>query len=126
MLRYAIALPLALGLFALPAAAQNVNPAGSWVDSYGTAFEFSLCGDGTALCGVLKDVQGKSRTPDNLAYVNKQVVSAQQVASNEWKGTVVYDGAPAAATVKQVDPNTIKITGCRAGIFCQTLTFNRV
>ena len=126
MLRYALALPIALTFFALPAAAQNVNPNGAWVDSFGTSFEFSLCGTGTDLCGVLKDVQGKSRTPDNLAYVNKQVVTAQQVASNEWKGTVVFDGAKAAATVKQTAPDTIKITGCRAGIFCQTLTFNRV
>ena len=126
MLRYALALPIALTFFAFPAAAQNVNPAGAWVDNFGTSFEFSLCGDGTALCGVLTDIQGKSRTPDNLAYVNKQVVSAQQVASNEWKGTVVFDGAKANATVKQIAPDTIKITGCRAGIFCQTLTFNRV
>ncbi|RYE55281.1 MAG: hypothetical protein EOP20_10595 [Hyphomicrobiales bacterium] len=125
MLRYAIAIPLALGFFALPAAAQNVDPAGAWVDRYGTSFEFSLCGDGTDLCGVLKDIQGKSRTPDNLAYVNQQVVSAEQVGNGEWKGTVIYDGAQAAATVKQVSPDTIKITGCRA-IFCQTLTFNRV
>lgn len=126
MLRYALALPVALTFLALPAAAQSANPAGAWVDRYGTAFEFSLCGDGTDLCGVLKDVQGKSRTPDNLAYVNRQVVKAEQVAANEWKGTVVYDGAQAAATVKQVSPDTIKITGCRGGIFCQTLTFNRV
>lgn len=126
MLRTLLALPIALSFFAFPAAAQNVTPAGAWVDSYGTSFEFSLCGDGTALCGVLTDIQGKSRTPDNLAYVNKQVVSAQQVASNEWKGTVVFDGAKANATVKQTAPDTIKITGCRAGVFCQTLTFNRV
>lgn len=125
MLRYALALPVALTFFALPATAQSVNPAGAWVDRYGTAFEFSLCGDGTDLCGVLKDVQGKSRTPDNLAFVNRQVVKAEKVSANEWKGTVVYDGAQAAATVKQVSPDTIKITGCRA-ILCQTLTFNRV
>lgn len=125
MLRYALALPMALTFFALPVAAQNVTPNGAWVDRYGTSFEFKLCGDGTDLCGVLKDIQGKSRTPDNLAYVNQQVVSAEQVGTGEWKGTVIYDGAQAAATVKQVSPDTIKITGCRA-IFCQTLTFNRV
>jgi hypothetical protein len=104
MLRFALALPLALTLFALPTAAQQqVTPTGAWV----------------------KDIRGKSRTPDNLAYLNRQVVKAQQVAENEWKGTVVYDGSQAAATVKQVSPDTIKITGCRM-VFCQTLTFNRV
>lgn len=126
MLRFALALPLALSMFALPVAAQDATPTGAWVDRYGTAFEFSMCGDGTDLCGVLRDVQGKSRTPDNLAYVNRQVVKAEQVQSNEWKGTVVFEGAQAAATVTQVSPDTIKITGCRGGIFCQTLTFNRV
>lgn len=126
MLRYALALPIALSFFAFPAAAQSADPSGAWVDRYGTAFEFSMCGDGTDLCGVLKDIQGKSRTPANLAYVNRQVVKAEQVKDNEWKGTVIYDGSQAAATVKQVSPDTIKITGCRAGIFCQTLTFNRV
>lgn len=126
MLRYAFALPVALAFLVLPTAAQSVTPTGAWVDRFGTAFEFSICGDGTSLCGVLKDVQGKSRTPDNLAYVNRQVVRAKQVSANEWKGTVVYDGAQAAATVTQVAPDTIKITGCRAAIFCQTLTFNRV
>lgn len=125
MLRFAFALPVALAMFALPTAAQSINPGGAWVDRYGTAFEFRLCGDGTALCGVLKDVQGKSRTPSNLAYVNRQVVKADQVGANEWKGTVMFDGSQAAATVKQVSPDTIKITGCRA-ILCQTLTFNRV
>jgi hypothetical protein len=126
MLRLALALPLALTLFALPTAAQQqVTPTGAWVDSYGTQFEFRLCESGKALCGVLKDIRGKSRTPDNLAYLNRQVVKAQRVAENEWKGTVVYDGSQAAATVKQVSPDTIKITGCRM-VFCQTLTFNRV
>ena len=126
MLRFALALPLALSLFALPAIAQDVTPAGAWKDRYGTSFELSMCGDGTDLCGVLRDVQGKSRTPDNLAYVNRQVVKAEKVGSREWKGTVVFEGTQAAATVTQVSPDTIKITGCRGGIFCQTLTFNRV
>ena len=126
MFRIPLALSCALALTVLPSFAQSVTPEGDWRDRYGTSFEFSLCGDGTSLCGVLTDVQGKSRTEDNLAFVNQQVVRAEQVADNEWKGTVIYDGAQAAATVKQVDPNTIKITGCRAAIFCQTLTFNRV
>lgn len=125
MLRYALALPLALSFLAVPTLAQSVTPEGDWRDRYGTSFEFSLCDGGTALCGVLTDIQGKSRTPDNLAYVNRQVMKAQKIGANQWKGTVVYDGTPAAATVTQTSPDTIKITGCRA-ILCQTLTFNRV
>lgn len=102
------------------------NAAGKWQDSYGTAFKFSMCGDGTALCGTLLDVQGNSRTAQNVALINKQVMQAKQSAANEWKGTVTLNGATAAATIKQVAPDAITITGCRAVILCQTLTFNRV
>src|SRR5690606_1813412 len=101
-------------------------PAGKWQDSYGTAFKFSLCGDGTALCGTLLDVQGRSRTEQNLALLNTQVMQAQPSATGEWKGTVTLDGATAKATIRQVAPDAITITGCRALILCQTLTFNRV
>lgn len=125
MLRYALALPLALGLLALPAMAESATPNGGWKDRFGTTFEFRVCESGKSLCGVLKDIQGKARTADNLAYVNRQVVKARKVGSNEWKGTVIYDGSAADATVTQVSENTIKITGCRM-IFCQTLVFNRV
>jgi hypothetical protein len=45
--------------------------------------------------------------------------------SSRRAGKIPHAGQ-AAATVTQVAPDTIKITGCRAGIFCQTLTFNRV
>jgi uncharacterized protein (DUF2147 family) len=103
---------------------NNVNPNGTFVDEYGTTFTFSLCGDGTALCGVLNDVQGESRTEENLAYVGQQVMQAERTGSNQWEGSVIFDGNPASATVTQTGPNTVEIEGCR-GIFCQTLVFNR-
>lgn len=109
----------------VPGFAGPDSPTGTWQDSYGTAFKFSLCGDG-ALCGVLLDVQGKSRTEENLRLVNKQVMQAQPTAENEWKGTVTLNGAKASATIRQVAPDAITITGCRALVLCQTLTFNRV
>jgi hypothetical protein len=109
-----------------PSFAESTNPNGSWKDKYGTAFEMSLCGDGTALCAILKDIKGKSRTEDNLALLNKQILKAKQVASNKWQGTVSLNGDHAPATVKQVGANTIEITGCKALVFCQTLVFNRI
>ena len=66
------------------------------MDSYGTSFEFSLCGDGTALCGVLTNLEGESATQENLAFVGKQVMQAQQVGPNEWKGAL----KPAASAPK--------------------------
>ena len=110
---------------AIPVFAASAAPTGTFVDKYGTSFKFSLCGDGTALCGVLTNLEGKSATEENLAYVGKQVMQAQQVAPNEWKGSLEAGGISAQATVTMVDPNTIEIQGCRGGILCQTLAYTR-
>ena len=106
--------------------AQGASPEGTWRDKFGTEVKFSLCGDGTQLCAVLLDVQGKSRTKANLAYVNRQVVKADKTASNEWKGAVTFNGTTAAGTVTQVAADVIEVEGCKAAVFCQTLAFNRL
>lgn len=115
---------VALGMLVAPALAQNVaSPEGTWVDAEGTSFTFKLCGDGTALCGVLNDIQGASRTPENLAFVNSQVVQAEQTAPGKWEGTINYGGRQAGAKVTLVAEDAIKITGCQLGILCQSITF---
>lgn len=106
------------------AIAQDASPEGRWRDEYGTIFEISRCGHGGDLCAILIDVQGKSRTERNLAYVNQQVLRASQTAETEWKGTVLYNGNQANATVTQHGPETLSITGCQA-IFCNTLVFTK-
>jgi hypothetical protein len=110
---------------AIPALAATATPTGLFVDSYGTSFKFSLCGDGTALCGVLTNLEGRSATEENLAFVGKKVMQAEQVAPNQWKGELSAGGISAEATVTLTSPDTIDIQGCRAGIFCQTLTYTR-
>ncbi|MHA6689413.1 hypothetical protein [Devosia sp. A449] len=115
---------------ALPSFAQEATPAvdpnGSFVDSFGTSFSFTLCGEtGTDLCGVLTNLEGQSATEQNLAFVGKQVMQATQSAPNQWKGALKAGGISAEATVTQVGPDTIEIQGCRAAILCQTLAYNR-
>lgn len=112
---------------ALPTLAQDAAlPNGTYVDQYGTSFEFSLCGeDNTDLCGVLTNLEGQSATPENLAFVGKQVMRAEQVAPNEWKGSLSAGGISAEATVTLVSEDKIEIQGCRAGILCQTLAYSR-
>ena len=107
------------------AATESGTPNGTFVDSYGTSFQFSLCGDGTALCGVLTNLEGESATPENLEFVGKQVMQAEQVGPNEWKGDLSAGGISAAATVTMTGPDTIDIQGCRAAVLCQTLTYTR-
>lgn len=103
------------------------NPVGTFADEYGTTFTFSLCGEsGTDLCGVLDVLKGESATEENLAFVGTQVMQAPQTAPGQWKGSLSAGGLSADATVSQVGPDTIEIQGCRVGILCQTLAYNRV
>lgn len=137
-LKTTFAISLLCAATALPTFAQDANPTaegdavtqitdpnGNFVDEFGTSFAFSLCGEGTELCGILTNVEGKSRTEENLAYLNEQVIQASQTAPNEWKGTVIFDGSEAAATITQTSADSIEVEGCR-GILCQTLVFSRV
>jgi len=125
MFKVFMATSIALAALAAPAFAQDAaNPDGVWKDKWGTTFTFSTCGEGK-LCGVLNDVQGDSRTEENLAFVDQQVVSADQTAANKWEGNIAMGSSSAKAIVEQVDANTLTITGCRAQILCQTLTYER-
>ena len=110
---------------AIPVFAATATPSGTFVDDWGTSFKFSLCGDGTDLCGVLTNLEGKSATEENLAFVGRQVMQAEQVAPNQWKGQLSAGGISAQATVTMTGPETVDIQGCRGGIFCQTLTYTK-
>ncbi|MBD8066339.1 hypothetical protein IC608_12750 [Devosia sp. PTR5] len=117
---------LALAAFAAPAFAQSADPDGVWKDKWGTTFTFQTCGDGTQLCGTLNDIQGDSRTPENLKYVDQQVVKAEQTAPGKWEGSIALNGENAKAIVEQTGPDTIKITGCKAAILCSSIQYERV
>jgi len=111
---------------AMPVVADEAVPSGVFVDQYGTSFEFQACGDaGTALCAVLTNLEGKSATEENLAFVGKQVIEAEQTAPNEWKGSLAAGGMSADATIKLVDTDTVTIQGCRAAVLCQTLSYDK-
>lgn len=120
------AAPAAEAPAAEAAAAAPGGPTGTFVDEFGTSFTFSLCGDaGTDLCAVLATLKGESATPENLAFVGKQVMQAKQTAASEWKGSLTAGGISADATVTQTGPDTIDIQGCRAAVLCKTLAYNR-
>ena len=124
MMKTLAAAAMAAALFATPALSQNLDPTGVWVDQWGTAFTFELCGDGTQLCGVLNDIQGDSRTEENLAYVNQEVVAANMVQPNKWEGEIALNGGGAKAIVETVSENTLKITGCQL-IICNSIDYQR-
>lgn len=102
-----------------------LNPKGTFADSWGTTFSFSLCGSGGDLCGTLVVLKGNSATAANLAFVGKQIVAAKPQGVNTWKGSINAGGMSADATVTQTGANTINIQGYRAVILCQTITYTR-
>lgn len=110
-------------LFAAPAFAQDASPNGTWVDRWGTSFTFELCGDGTQLCGTLNDIQGDSRTEENLAFVNQQVVQGTQTGPNKWEGQIALNGGGAKAIVELTGADTLKITGCQ--LLCSSIDYQR-
>lgn len=125
MIKPLLAAATLAALFAAPAMAQDLNPNGTWVDRWGTSFSFELCGDGTQLCGTLNDIQGDSRTEENLAFVGQEVVQGTLVGPNKWEGAIALNGGNATATVEQTAPDTIKLTGCQAAIFCSSIDYQR-
>ena len=88
---------------AIPVFAATMVPSGTFVDSWGTSFKFSPCGDGTDLCGVLTNLEGKSATEENLAFVGRQVMQAEQVAPNQWKGQLSAGGISATTGMGPTD-----------------------
>ena len=125
MLKTIVAAAAVAAALIVPATAQSAaNPDGVWKDRWGTTFTFQLCGDGTQLCGTLNDIQGDSRTQENLAYVNQQVVQGQQTAPNKWEGQIALNGGKAKAIVELTGPDTLKITGCQ--LLCSSIDYQRV
>jgi hypothetical protein len=116
---------LSLVLLSAGSLAQEASIEGDWIDEWGTSFQMTLCGDGTELCAVMTDLQGESRTEENLAYLNQEVFQGQQVAADQWQGTMIFGGGEAKGTVTQTGPDTIEIEGCQ-GILCNTIVYNRV
>lgn len=125
MMKSLMAAATLAAFLAAPAFGQDMNPNGTWVDRWGTSFTFQLCGDGTQLCGVLNDIQGDSRTEENLQFVGQEVVQGNLVGPNKWEGSIALNGGNAKATVEQTGPDTIKITGCQAAIFCSSIDYHR-
>ncbi|WP_375598897.1 hypothetical protein [Devosia sp. Naph2] len=125
MLKTLIATVGVAAALVVPAIGQSsATPDGVWKDRWGTTFTFELCGDGTQLCGTLNDIQGDSRTEENLAYIDQQVVKAEQTAPGTWEGQIALNGGNAKAIVELTGPDTIKLTGCQ--LLCSSIEYQRV
>ncbi len=115
-------------LVAAPALAEGpISPAGEWQMSTGEArYRIDLCGDGTQVCATLTWLRNDVATAENRAYLNKQVVTGAERATNvKWRGAVTYQGETFNGALTVLDANTIKLTGCRA-VACDSLMLTRI
>lgn len=125
MLALSIAVPV------LPAAAgqipASVTPAGKWETATGESrYQIEFCGDGTQICATLIWLRDDVKTPENLAYLNKMVVTgAKKTAPVKWEGNVIYEGASYSGSLVMLGTNKMKMAGCK-GPACNTFFFNRI
>jgi uncharacterized protein (DUF2147 family) len=120
----AIALTL-VGLASAPALAGD--PTGTWQSNTGESrYDVSYCGDGTQLCAKLTWLREDAQTKDNLALLNRYVVTgAVPAGENSWEGDLAYEGDVYAGRVTMVSDNAMKLKGCQ-GMFCKSMSFSRI
>lgn len=121
---FASVLSLAIPLAAVGA---DPSPVGKWEDTEGqTRVQVSMCGDGSQLCAKLIGLAEEARTPENLELLNGLVVvEAEPLASNQWRGTVRFNGQTAQGSITLLGRDAIELSGCRLGI-CRSYLFNRL
>lgn len=114
-------------LIAAPTFAQDATPVGTWQTSTGESrYSVSYCGDGSQLCAKLIWLRKDAKKPENLALLNKMVVSgAKAVAANKWRGTVNFQGHRVSGSVTLVDHDSMKLSGCQL-IACKSVEFERL
>lgn len=118
---------LAAAALAVPGAAQDVNPVGTWqLDSGESRFEVSLCGDGTQLCAELVWVHPDARDEDYAQFLGQPVAAAlQQSGPAQWRGRVTLEGRTVNGTVRMINADTLRVTGCVMAM-CDSVTMVRV
>jgi uncharacterized protein (DUF2147 family) len=115
---------ISLGLMAAPALAAD--PTGTWQSTTGESrYQVTYCGDGTQLCAKLTWLREDARTAENLAYLNRNVVTAMPAGANSWQGQLAYDGDVYAGKLTMVSDDALKLRGCK-GMFCQSMSFVRL
>ena len=116
---------VSLGTLAVPALAAD--PTGMWQSTTGESrYRVTYCGDGTQLCAKLTWLREDAQTAENLKLLNRYVVKgAMPAGENSWMGNLAYEGDVYEGEVSMVSENTMQLTGCQ-GIFCKSMSFNRL
>lgn len=131
----------ALALADLVSGARAASPAeGRW-RTPAKHGEVVIAECGPALCGKLVDGDGiradasladvKNRDPTKRSRPLKDLPLLQGFTGgpSEWKGGTVYnpeDGATYKGSIRLVDADTLKLTGCIFAPLCQSQTWTRI
>jgi len=130
----------ALALSGVASAAFAASPVGDWkTPSKNGVVHVSECGD--SLCGKLIDGDDLRATPGLTDKLNQDaslrtrplkglpLFYGLKGGPTEWSGGSVYnpeDGKTYHGSIKLVDDNTLKLTGCVVAPFCKTQTWTRM
>jgi uncharacterized protein (DUF2147 family) len=114
---------VAIGFAVAPVlAASAASPAGTWeITSGESRYEVEMCGDGTALCATLVWIREDAKTPENVVYLNKQVVEVEKTQPAKWEGQVTFEGKTYKGNITMPDQNTLRIAGCKA-VACKSIS----
>ena len=134
------AFALATTLFAASAAWAEPGPVGDWSTHHaGGVVRISECDGG--LCGKVVNSDPIKADPDAKDAHNSDaslrtrplkgltVFYGVKGGPTEWSGGSVYnpeDGKTYHGSIKLVDPDTLKLTGCVFGPLCQSQTWTRL
>jgi uncharacterized protein (DUF2147 family) len=119
---------------AVPADAQRLNPAGTWLSQSGeTRVRLGPCGG--QMCGTIvwvknpgKDVHNPDPAQRNRDLVGVPMIIMAPSGPDQWRGTL-YDytkGSTYSGTMKVTGQKTMELSGCvMGGIICRTQTWTR-
>jgi len=131
---------LALALAAVSTGAIAASPVGDWkTPAKNGVVRVSECGD--AICGKIVDGDDIRANPD-VKDLNNQDASLRsrplkgltlfygvKGGPTEWSGGSVYnpeDGKTYHGSIKLVDDDTLKLTGCVIAPFCKSQIWTRI
>jgi uncharacterized protein (DUF2147 family) len=119
---------------AVPAAAQKLSPAGTWLSQTGdTRVRISPCGG--QMCGTIawvkspgKDVHNPDPAQRGRDLVGIRMITMSPSGAEQWKGTLYRytDGQTFSGSMKMTGQNTMELSGCVAGgLICRSQTWSR-
>jgi len=117
-----------IGALAQGNALLHFSPAGTWqADDGDSRYDVTLCGDGTQICAKLVWINPAKVNNRNSQYLNKYVIyRGDRARPAEWRGEINIYGVKVGGSVKILGTDSLKVTGCFLGFFCESYSLQRM